>query len=113
MLFGVIPSYFESYCYAAHELYEAGLPLIIANIPGLQSDFQHEHNALVFDGTVSDLAGQMQRLSGDAELRQRLAHPYPLGDDPLGIFLSPAAEPWLDGSHPIRPTARFTNLLAG
>lgn len=84
--FAVIPSYCESFCYAAHELYAAGVPLIVSDIPAFRDYFKEGKNALVFDGSVSDLARQMARLSRETELRQRLSCPYSLADAPLGDF---------------------------
>lgn len=88
VLFAVFPSYFESFCYAAHELYEAGIPLIVSNLPGLADDFRHEQNALIFDGSTSDLAKQIQLLNCDSSLRQRITHPYTLLDDSIDDFYS-------------------------
>lgn len=90
VLFGVFPSHFESFCYAAHEIYAAGIPLIVADIPGFREFFRHEVNALVCDGSVSDLARQMQRMSRDGELRKRLSAPFPVADKPLGDFYAGA-----------------------
>ncbi len=86
ILFGVIPSYLKSFCYAAHELYEAGLPLIVSNIPAFEDSFRHGENALVYDGTAGDLAEKMRLLSTDANLRKRITHPYTLNREPLGDY---------------------------
>jgi glycosyltransferase involved in cell wall biosynthesis len=86
VLFAVVPSYFESFCYAAHELYAAGVPVIVSDIPAFRDYFVHERNCLKFDGSVSDLTRQMERLSSDAGLRARLSQPYPLLTQPLGDF---------------------------
>ncbi len=95
--FGVVPSYYESFSYAAHELYAAGVPLIVSDIAGFRDFFQHDVNALVFDGTVSDLTRQMERLSSDKDLRQRLSFPFPVADQPLGSFYSgPFSSSWID-----------------
>ena len=96
VLCAVIPSYSESFCYAAHELYEVGIPMIVSDIPAFQDYFQHEKNALVFDGTVSDLATQITRLSTDMELRQRIKRPYSISQKPLGDFYSLSLHPsWI------------------
>jgi len=83
-LFAVIPSRVESYCYAAHEVYQAGIPLIVSDIPAFADAFHHERNCLKFDGTPTDLCRQMQRLLGDEALRESLARPYPLEEHDLG-----------------------------
>jgi len=88
VLFAVVPSYFESFCYAAHELYEAGIPLILSDIPAFQDFFQHGQNALIFNGSIGDLAKQITILSEDEELRTRISHPYSVSQEPLGDFYS-------------------------
>ncbi len=94
--FAVFPTYFDSFSYAAHELYAAGIPLIVNQIPAFEDYFKHEINALVFNGTVSDLTGQMSRLAADADLRQRLSRPYSLADAPLGDFYAgPVTPSWI------------------
>jgi glycosyltransferase involved in cell wall biosynthesis len=92
----VFPSYFESFCYAAHELYAAGIPLIVNNIPAFRDYFRHSENSLVFDGTVRDLARQIRTLWQDKELRERIRRPHDLADDPLGSFYEGPFEPtWI------------------
>ncbi|MFY0477657.1 glycosyltransferase family 4 protein [Achromobacter marplatensis] len=77
--FAVFPNRAESFCYAAHELYAGGVPLIVSDIPGFDDFFQHERNSLVFDCKSSDaLAAQIGRLWDDAGLRDRLTFPYPV-----------------------------------
>jgi len=95
--FGVVPSYYESFSYAAHELYAAGVPLIVSDIAGFRDFFQHDINALVFDGTVGDLTRQMERLSSDTNLRQRLSFPFPVADQALGDFYwGPFSSSWIN-----------------
>lgn len=103
----VFPGYFESFCYAAHELYTAGIPVIVNHIPGFRDYFIHGQNALVFDGTVRDLARQIKRLWQDKELRERIRRPYSVSDDPLGSFYQGPFEPtW------IRLDAHLNNPLS-
>lgn len=102
---GVFPSYFESFCYALHEVYLAKVPVIVSNRPGTKDFFRHEENSLLFDGSVDDLTRQMERLAGDADLRSRLACPYPVATDPLGSFYEgPRAESWIRWGTPERPS---------
>ncbi len=84
--FAVIPGYLESFCYAAHELYRARIPLILSRMPGIVDYFHHEKNALLFDGSVGDLTKCMQRLYYDVDLRERIRYPYPVVDNELGGF---------------------------
>ncbi len=83
-LFAVTPSRTESYGYAAHELYAAGVPLIVSDIPAFEEPFVDGKNCLKFNGSVSDLYRQMKRLLEDANLRAALKSPYPIEDTPLG-----------------------------
>lgn len=94
--FAVFPNIYESFCYAAHELYSAGVPLIVSDIPAFRPFFRHEENALVFDGTVGDLVNNMVRLWNDPDLRRRLSLPYRVLDRPLGnIYERPPQGSWI------------------
>lgn len=84
--FAVIPSYYESFCYAAHELYEAGIPLLLSPIPAFHAFFIEDNNAKYFDGTVADLANQMRLLAVDKGLRDLISFPHPVASNPLGDF---------------------------
>lgn len=96
VLMAVFPSYFESFCYAAHELYSAGVPIIVSKIPAFEDYFRDEINALVFDGSVSDLAWQMIRLSQDEKLRRNITLPYRLHQNTLDSFYSTLpGESWI------------------
>ena len=82
--FAVIPSFIESFGYAAHELYAVGIPIIVRNIPVFNEYFHHEENALVFDGSVEDLVKQMKRMWNDESLRSKISKPYDVLPEPLG-----------------------------
>lgn len=86
ILFGVFPNLFESFCYALHEVYDAGVPVVVNDLPGFRDFFQHEKNALVYDGSTSGLLHAMERMFEDGELRERLARPWPVATAPLGDF---------------------------
>ncbi|MBO9330453.1 glycosyltransferase [Achromobacter xylosoxidans] len=82
--FAVFPNRYESFCYAAHELYAAGVPLIVSDIPGFSDFFENERNCLSFDATSSDaLLSCMDRMWDDDALRTRLSYPYPVVADQL------------------------------
>ena len=99
--FGVFPSYFESFCYALHEVYLAQIPVIVSDMPGTKDFFRHEQNALLFDGSVEGLTRQMERLARDAELHKKITLPYQVATDPLGTFYSgPFAESWISREEP-------------
>ncbi len=84
--FGVFPNRFESFCYAVHEVYSAGVPVVVNDIPGFQDFFENEKNCLTYDGTTESLVQAMERMAGDADLRKRLSRPYPVAVNPLGQF---------------------------
>ena len=86
VLFGVFPNLFESFCYALHEVYDAGIPVVVNDLPGFRDFFQHEKNALVYDGSTSGLLGAMERMIDEDELRERLAKPHAVATAPLGDF---------------------------
>jgi glycosyltransferase involved in cell wall biosynthesis len=91
--FAVMPSYIESFGYAAHELYAVGIPIIIRNIPVFTQFFHHEENALVFDGTVEDLAEKMVQLWENERLAARITKPYAVLPQPLGNCYDTKAQP--------------------
>ncbi|MBC9906809.1 glycosyltransferase family 4 protein [Achromobacter xylosoxidans] len=80
--FAVFPNRYESFCYAAHELYAAGVPLVVSDIPGFADFFKNERNCLSFDAGSSDaLLSCMDRMWDDEALRATLAYPYPVVTD--------------------------------
>lgn len=107
-LFAVFPNRFESFCYAAHEVYDAGVPLIVRDLPGWSDFFTHERNALVYDGRTEALVGAMERLIDDGSLREGLCRPYPIATEPLGEFYSKPRK--LDPL--VRPGATLPRVLA-
>jgi len=85
-LFAVFPNRFESFCYALHEVYDAGVPVIVSPLPAFRAFFEHERNALFYDGTTEGLLAAMQRMIDDDALRQRLCRPSAVAQEPLGEF---------------------------
>lgn len=63
----------ESFCYAAHELHTAGIPLVLADKPAFRDHFTDGADALFFDGTARGLAEAMWRIAADDTLRRLLA----------------------------------------
>jgi hypothetical protein len=97
VLFGVFPNTFESFGYAVHELYAAGIPLILNDLPAYKACFRHEEHVLIFDGSTMELAASMQRLLGDPALRERLGRPQPVLPEPLGSYYdAPPQESWME-----------------
>lgn len=87
-LFAVFPNRFESFCYAAHEVYDAGVPMIVRDLPGWSDFFAHGRNALVYEGRTDDLVSRMEEMIDDGPLRERLCRPYEIATEPLGSLYS-------------------------
>ena len=105
-LFAVFPNRIESFCYALHEVYDAGVPVVINSLPAFMDFFQHERNCLAFSGDTPGLLDCMRRMVSDPALRNRLCRPYPVADHPIGDFydapvaLAPLAAA---NQHPVSP----------
>jgi glycosyltransferase involved in cell wall biosynthesis len=69
----VFPNRMESFCYAAHELYLQGIPLILSTSPTFLDFFCDGENALFFDNRISSLISCILRLVSDRPLNQRLS----------------------------------------
>lgn len=63
----------ESFCYAAHEVHTAGVPLILSDTATFRDHFVEGETALFFDGTPTGLAERMIELAGDSDMRRKLA----------------------------------------
>ncbi len=72
-IFAVFPNYIESFCYAAHELFMAGIPLILRDIPAFSGFFQDGENAFLFQGGSTSLCRRMEELYYNPGLRERLS----------------------------------------
>jgi len=84
--FAVFPNRIESFCYALHEAYDSGIPVIINDLPAFRDFFTHDRNALVYDGSTAGLLHAMMRLVDDDSLAARLSRPYPVAQEALGGF---------------------------
>lgn len=69
---GVVPSHFETFCLAAHELRALGLPLIVPQHPAFEDWLNEETGCVTYDGSANGLANAMSKVREDAELRLRL-----------------------------------------
>lgn len=58
----------ESFCYAAHELHTAGIPLILADRPAFRDHFTEE-DVVFFDRSASGLAAEMVTLAANPKER--------------------------------------------
>lgn len=107
--FSVIPSYFESFCYAAYELRQSGTPVILSDLPVLRDGFSEGEDAIFFDGTPGGLAAQMERLDRDSVLRRQLARkPAAPPEVDLSYYLTSSKQSWIN---PIGQAAKL-DLLA-
>lgn len=86
VLFAVFPNLFESFGYAIHEMYDAGIPILLNDLPAYKPYFKDGENALIFDGSTRDLAQKMKMLLEDPALRRKLKKPYPVVNNSLGAF---------------------------
>ncbi|MEL6768407.1 MAG: glycosyltransferase, partial [Pseudomonadota bacterium] len=63
----------ESFCYAAHELATAGLPLILSDTPAFRDHFEAGQEARFFAGTAQSLASEMRSLAANPAARAKLS----------------------------------------
>lgn len=96
-LVAVFPNRFESFCYAAHEVFESGVPLLMADIPAFRNYFDEGVHAWYFDGSSTDLAARLGELLGDRARLAALDEGRRLTRDPLG--------PFYDAPRALRPVA--------
>lgn len=61
VLAAVFPSYFESFCYAAHELYSAGIPVLVSDTPAFRDGFENKSNSIIFKLDTNSLSAAMSR----------------------------------------------------
>jgi glycosyltransferase involved in cell wall biosynthesis len=85
----VIPSIFETFCLAAHELNWIGIPLIVNNIPGF-SDYFNDKNSYKYNGTAKNLAETILHViqSGTefSKLEWNAAHVSRLSDEGINLY---------------------------
>jgi GT2 family glycosyltransferase/glycosyltransferase involved in cell wall biosynthesis len=83
----VVPSRFESFCLAAHEARGLGLPVVVPDLPAFRGLLDEERGALVYDGTVDDLARSIRRLIEEEGLAASLAkRPPPHPGDTWAVY---------------------------
>ena len=70
----VLPSLHEPFGIVALEAWAAGLPVLASAVGGLKDFIEPGRNGLLFDpADAASLVREYERLTGDAELRKRLA----------------------------------------
>lgn len=84
----VLPSRFETFCLAAHEVRQLGLPIVVPQIPALTDFFSERTGAVIYDGTVEDLTSTLEDLLADpARLADLAVAAAPVVEDPLTPYL--------------------------
>lgn len=63
----------ESFCYAAHEMFTAGMPVIVRDSAAFRDHFEDGRSAIFFDGTAVSLVSKIRELSNNREARIRLS----------------------------------------
>ena len=79
--FAVFPNRIESFCYALHEVYDAGVPVIINDLPAFRDFFEDGKNCLTFDGSATHLIEKMRRLVQDDALVRDISRPYSVAEE--------------------------------
>lgn len=69
----VFPNRMESFCYAAHEAYMAGVPLILSDTAAFRDHFEDGRTAVFFNNTIPDLVDKLRSCLRDPALRRRLS----------------------------------------
>lgn len=83
----VVPSLFESFCLAAHEVRAAGLPLVIADLDAFRDYF--DEGAVRYDGSALGMQMAIDNLLSDPQRLAALAAvPAPTYRDPLDAYRS-------------------------
>ncbi len=83
----VVPSLFESFCLAAHEVRAAGLPLVISDLDAFRDYF--DEGAVRYDGSALGMQVTVDELLSDPQqLAALAAAPLPAYRDPLDAYRS-------------------------
>lgn len=101
-LAAVIPSRFETFCLAAHELRAVGLPVIVNDIPAFQDYFNEDTGGVRFDGTAAGLLAVLRRFADNPDWAEALARrPPPSYRHPAQPYLELLQAP-VRSAHPAR-----------
>lgn len=90
----VLPSRFESFSLAAHEVRGLGLPVILPDLPAFHGYFGEQTGALLYAPSVAALEAAIERMIGEEPLRSRLTDaPPPTRGEPLMVYGAELPEP--------------------
>ncbi len=107
----VVPSRFESFCIAAHEVRTVGLPTVVPDLPAFRPFFDEATGGVRYDGTASDLTKTLRALLADPARLARLAEaPPPVVDDPLRPYDGPPPSTRPDAAQSALATAALHHL---
>ncbi|MEX0700437.1 MAG: glycosyltransferase [Acidimicrobiia bacterium] len=85
----VLPSRFESFSLAVHEVRGLRLPVVLPDLPAFRGFLGEETGALMFEPSVAGLEAAIERLIGEEPLRKKLTEaPPPRRGDPLAVYRS-------------------------
>ncbi|NNC43964.1 MAG: glycosyltransferase, partial [Acidimicrobiia bacterium] len=83
----VTPSRFETFCLAAHEARQLGLPVVVPHHEGFSGFFSLQTGALVYDGTIPGLRTALQTVvEGGPTLDRLMLAPAPTYPDPTALY---------------------------
>ncbi len=83
----VTPSRFETFCLAAHEARQLGLPVVVPHHAGFSDFFSLQTGALVYDGTIPGLRRALQTVvEGGPTLDRLMLAPGPTYPDPTAVY---------------------------
>ena len=82
----VVPSRFETFCLAAHEVRRAGIPVIAPELPAFER-YRIGAGFLLYDGSISGLSHTLNAVAADRRIVERLAaEPAPVVGDPSAAY---------------------------
>ena len=111
----VTPSRFGTFCLAAHEARQLGLPVIVPNLPAFLDFFSLETGALVFDGTSGLEQAIRQAVTEPPLLDELTLAPAPTYPDPTEIYagdLPPIRHPRAQAGLATAALARLEEAMA-
>ncbi len=69
----VVPSKFEAFCLAAHELRAVGVPLVLSRLAAFEDSLSENTGCVTFDGSAEGLAAVLLRMRDEPEFAEGLA----------------------------------------
>lgn len=83
----VFPTRFETFCLAAHECRQLGLPIVVPQLPEFGGFFGYRSGARVYDGTVAGLRTALAELIARPDVLAEMgAAPLPAYGNPLAPY---------------------------